>query len=437
MDDALAIHADDTAALLTGHGHAVGHAKWLLLGSLTAVFFVLLALYCGVLSVLLPNQIAALDHANKARDLAIVFAVTSVFSTLATPIAGALSDRTHTRWGRRTPWIVIGALVGAGCLFAVSQVRDLWLITTLWVGAAVALNAMQAAITTVVADRFRVEERGTASGFVGAGMTAGGTVGIILAGSIAAHITLAYALFAGGIALVCVLFVILNLEPPVAASAATKPRAPLSLRAFLASFWISPREHPDFAWAFLGRFTIYMGYQGIVTYLLYILQDHIHLSVADSNAMIATLSSVTFVALVISAFGSGLISDKIGRRKPLVFVSSLTMAVALVVPLVMPTIAGMYGYAVLIGLGYGAFMSVDMALMTQVLPKRTGDAAAADTGKDLGILTTAVNIPQILSPVMAAWLLSVSGNDYRVLFVAAILFVFAGSLFVLPIRSVR
>jgi len=146
---------------------------------------------------------------------------------------------------------------------------------------------------------------------------------------------------------------------------------------------------------------------------------------------------VTFVALVISAFGSGLISDKIGRRKPLVFVSSLTMAVALVVPLVMPTIAGMYGYAVLIGLGYGAFMSVDMALMTQVLPKRTGDAAAADTGKDLGILTTAVNIPQILSPVMAAWLLSVSGNDYRVLFVAAILFVFAGSLFVLPIRSVR
>lgn len=437
MDDALAIHADDTAALLTGHGHAVGHAKWLLLGSLTAVFFVLLALYCGVLSVLLPNQIAALDHANKARDLAIVFAVTSVFSTLATPIAGALSDRTHTRWGRRTPWIVIGALVGAGCLFAVSQVRDLWLITTLWVGAAVALNAMQAAITTVVADRFRVEERGTASGFVGAGMTAGGTVGIILAGSIAAHITLAYALFAGGIALVCVLFVILNPEPPVAASAAAKPRAPLNLRAFLASFWISPREHPDFAWAFLGRFTIYMGYQGIVTYLLYILQDHIHLSVADSNAMIATLSSVTFVALVISAFGSGLISDKIGRRKPLVFVSSLTMAVALVVPLVMPTIAGMYGYAVLIGLGYGAFMSVDMALMTQVLPKRTGDAAAADTGKDLGILTTAVNIPQILSPVMAAWLLSVSGNDYRVLFVAAILFVFAGSLFVLPIRSVR
>src|SRR3546814_14234586 len=79
-------------------------------------------------------------------------------------------------------------------------------------------------------------------------------------------------------------------------------------------------------------------------------------------------------------------------------------------------------YAALIGIGYGAFMSVDMALMTQVLPKADGEA----TGKDLGILTTAVNIPQILSPVFAAWLLSLSGGDYTALFIAAIVFVYAG-----------
>jgi hypothetical protein len=42
-----------------------------------------------------------------------------------------------------------------------------------------------------------------------------------------------------------------------------------------------------------------------------------------------------------------------------------------------------------------------------------------------------------LSPVLAAWLLHVSGNDYRALFIAAIAFVFAGSMFVLPIKSVR
>jgi len=204
---------------------------------------------------------------------------------------------------------------------------------------------------------------------------------------------------------------------------------------FLRSFWVDPRAHPDFAWAFLGRFTIYMGYTAVLTYLLYILEDHIGLSQANANQMIARLSSVTFVALATSGLLSGWLSDRLGRRKPLVFLSGLIMAGAVAAPLLAPTVSGMYVYAVLIGLGYGAFMSVDLALMTQVLPVReTGDEAV---GKDLGILTTAINIPQILSPVLAAWVLSMTGNDYPLLFVMAAAFVVAGAFLVLPIRSVR
>ena len=82
-------------------------------------------------------------------------------------------------------------------------------------------------------------------------------------------------------------------------------------------------------------------------------------------------------------------------------------------------------------------MSVDMALMTQVLPKSLSGEGSESTGKDLGILTSAVNVPQILSPMWCAWLLNLSGNDYQWLFVSAMVFVFAGSFFVLPIKSVR
>lgn len=417
----------------TAAAHVSGSRRWLLLGSLTTVFFVLLALYCAVLSVLLPNQIQAIDAANKARDLAIVFAITSIFSTLTTPIAGALSDRTRSRWGRRTPWIAIGAVVGAICLFTAAQMRTLASITFFWVGAAISLNSMQAALTTIVADRFPEHERGTVSGFVGAGMTAGGTVGIVVGGYMASTLTLAYLLFSVAIAIVCIAFVLLNREPPFTGA----PPPVMRAGAFFKSFWISPRRHPDFAWAFFGRFAIYMGYQGIVTYLLYILQDYIGLSLDNANRMIATLSTVTFVALVISGLGSGLLSDAIGRRKPLVFLSSIIMGVALTVPLILGTVPGMLWYAALMGVGYGAFMSVDMALMTQVLPKSLSGEGSESTGKDLGILTSAVNVPQILSPVWCAWLLNLSGNDYQWLFISAIVFVFAGSFFVLPIKSVR
>jgi len=210
---------------------------------------------------------------------------------------------------------------------------------------------------------------------------------------------------------------------------------PFRLGSFLREFWISPREHPDFAWAFFGRFSIYMGYQAILTYLLYILEDHIGLSQADANAMIARMSSVTLVALIISSLSSGWLADRLGRLKPLVFIAGLLMALAVVAPLASRSIPGMFGYAVLIGLGYGAFMSVDLALMTHVLPPRPAGEDA--TGKDLGILTTAINIPQILSPAMAAALLTATGNNYPLLFCLAAGFVVVGACFVLPIRSVR
>ena len=409
---------------------ATGRRDWRLIVSLGVVFFVLLTLYAAVLGVLLPNQIQDISPATKTKTLGVVFAITSVFSTLATPMAGAFSDRTRSRFGRRTPWIVIGALIGGGAIIMVPYGSGIVAVTALWVVAAISLNSMQPAITTIVADRFAVEERGFVSGVVGAAMTAGISAGTIYGGLFAHDLRLAYGLLGGAIILACLSFVALNPEP----RETLPPASPFRLGAFLRSFWIDPREHPDFAWAFLGRFTIYMGYQAIVTYLLYILQDHIGLSQGDANTTIARLSSVTFVALVISGLASGWLSDRWQRRKPLVFAAGIIMALAVVAPLVQPNAAGMFAYAVLIGLGYGAFMSVDLALMTQVLPASEG---GDDTGKDLGILTTAVNVPQILSPVLAATLLSATGNDYPLLFVVAGAFVLAGACLVLPIRSVR
>jgi len=52
-------------------------------------------------------------------------------------------------------------------------------------------------------------------------------------------------------------------------------------------------------------------------------------------------------------------------------------------------------------------------------------------------LTTAINIPQILSHAVSDWLLSISRHDYRCLFIASAAFILAGALFVLPIRTVR
>ncbi|GAL24419.1 major facilitator superfamily MFS_1 [Vibrio variabilis] len=174
---------------------------------------------------------------------------------------------------------------------------------------------------------------------------------------------------------------------------------------------------------------MYLGYQGVVTYQLYILQDYIGLSVENSNHAIGTIAVITLITLLISGLLSGFMSDRLQRRKIFVFLSSVIMGIALLIPLVMPTLTGMYLYAAVLGLGYGAYTAIDMALMTQVLPK-----GGKNAGKDMGILTIATVLPQSISPILSAWLLSQFGGDYSSLFIAAMLCVFASSVLVLPIN---
>src|SRR5207237_5783175 len=142
----------------------------------------------SVLGVLLPNQIQNIDPAHKAQTLGIVYAITSVFSTIATPVAGALSDRTRTRFGRRTPWILCGSLIGGVALMLVPSTNNLVVITTFWVIATITLQSMQPALTTIVSDRFAASERGVASGVVGAALTAGVSAGTISGGVMAEYL---------------------------------------------------------------------------------------------------------------------------------------------------------------------------------------------------------------------------------------------------------
>ena len=83
------------------------------------------------------------------------------------------------------------------------------------------------------------------------------------------------------------------------------------------------------------------------------------------------------------------------------------------------------------GFGAGLYYAVDVALLTQVLP------SARDTGKDLGIVNLSNTVPQILAPVIAAWLLGAAHADFRVLFLLASVASALGALVVLPIRGVR
>ena len=83
-----------------------------------------------------------------------------------------------------------------------------------------------------------------------------------------------------------------------------------------------------------------------------------------------------------------------------------------------------------LGAGYGAFLSVDQALVTQVLPD------AGSRAKDLGIMNIGTNVPQSLAPLGAALIIDQFGG-YRTLFGVAGVCTLIGAVMVYRIRSVR
>ena len=359
---------------------------------LLMVYVAILAVNSGGNGILVPNIVAGLDEASKIGNLAIVTTVAFIANIFAQPLAGALSDTTGSRFGRRTPWMVGGALLTSGFLIGLPMAQSVLTVAIIWLVVQVGVNAIQAAATALVPDRYPAARRGGVSAMIGVGITIGNAVGAIVAGSTASRGMLPFAILAGLVLVIIGGFVLVNREE----SSTHLPRQRTSAKDFLRGFWVDPRQHPDFAWAFGSRFLMVIGFYGAQTYGLYILRDYIGLSDAESNSFAATMGIVLLVGVLLSALVSGWLSDRVGRREPFIVWSSVVMSVALAIPLAVPTTQGVLAYAFLLGLGFGAYISIDLALMTEVLPARLQGESSA--GRDLAILGLATTLPQAMSP---------------------------------------
>ncbi|OIJ65311.1 MFS transporter [Streptomyces mangrovisoli] len=397
-----------------------------LLAGLMANSAALYAIYGAVPAVLLANLVADVDPDSKSTSLGVISAVGAFGAMLANPVAGALSDRTHGRFGRRAPWMAGGALLGGLSLIALGLGNNLLWIGVAWALAQICLNGLQAPLTAVIPDRTPEHRRGVFSSAAGLAQMFGATVGAAVAAGFAHALGLGFAVFGVLVVAGTAVFLLLNKEP-----AADAPQGdPFRWKPFLTGFWVSPRSHPDFAWAFLGRFLLVLGYYCVASYQLYILDDYLGLTRDRANELVPLLSLAMLPGLIVMIVVSGPWSDRVGRRKPFVIASSLGMGVAFALPLILRSEASMFAYAVVCGCAFGMYMAVDTALMTQVLPRP--DAAA----KDMGVLNIANALPQALAPAVAAAVIAGLGG-YSALFVAGVVLVVLGALSILPIRTVR
>ncbi len=387
------------------------------IGSLGLASLVMWMASITPLQVLIPEQLQNIDPKGKIVALGLVSAFGAVASLLATPIAGALSDRTthaygvaHLR-GRRHRWTLAMAVLSAVSLALMAPQKSVLGVGILWVLFSAFQNGEYASLSAAVPDHVPVNQRATVAGWIGMPQALGLVVGTALVvyafnGPTAGYLALAIPL------------VVLTL-PFVLATPdhALDPdhRTPLSIRALVASYWLNPLA--------IGMGTLY---------LLYFLKDAVHYhrifpgQTASQGLFILIVIYTGFV--IVTAIVGGMISDRIGRRKMIVTISGALMGTAALLLTFVETWTAAMVAAVLFGAGFGAYLAVDQALITQVLPQ------AKDRAKDLGIINIAIVGPAALAGAIAALLVEVGG--YPALFGATAFVAAIGSVLVWKIKSV-
>jgi MFS family permease len=386
------------------------------------------------LQVLLPIQLQDITPHGKIVALAVVTGVGAIASGIATPLAGALSDNTTSRFafgrmaGRRHRWTLGMAVLSAICLIALSQMRTVAGVALLWVLFSAFQNGEFASLSAAIPDHVQVRQRATVAGWVGMPQALGLVIGTILVVAVFTGLTSGYVVLAVLMAVLVLPFVLLTPDYPLAA----EHRKPFSWRELARSYWISPREYPDFAWAWFTRFLMSLAIAMGTLYLLYFLRDKIHYArlfpgqtAADGLLILIVIYTV---GVVLTAIVGGMISDRLGRRKAMVLISGIVIAAAALLLTFVETWTSSIGAAVLFGIGFGCYLAVDQALITQVLP------AASDRAKDLGIINIALVCPSAIGALIAAPLVSLGG--YPTLFAGTAIVALIGAVLVWKIKSV-
>jgi MFS family permease len=385
-------------------------------------------LFVAPLLVSLPLKVNSLVGIKQApNSLALVAGVGALLAMAGNPFFGKMSDRTASRLGMRRPWMVTGLAGGSIGILTVALAPSIPVVLAGWCIAQLGFNALLAAMVAVLPDQVPSVQRGLVSGILGVCLPVASVCGTFLVKLFTGSLL---AMFVGPCAIGA--FFILLFAVTLKDRRLAKGEKPAwSLREFGSTFYVSPRQNPDFSWAFASRFMFVLAYAFLVTYQAYYLLDKIGSAKADvpQQIFLGTLAQSAFI--VAASLIGGRLSDRTGRRKIFVLAASIVYGLALFVIAIASSFNGFLVGMAIGGLGFGVYVAVDLALVVDVLPGKNSAA------KDLGVFNIAGALPFSIAPAIAPVILSMGGGSYGVLYAIAGLCAIVGAFAVLPVKRVR
>lgn len=216
----------------------------------------------GVANDLVPNLITHIDSHDKVEILGIVGAVAAVGALVTQPLWGLLSDRTRSRLGRRVPWI-LGGVVGLALVFlGLATVNSVLLIGVFAALVSIFYSMISGPISAIIPDRTPAARRGVFSALGSLGIFVGGLAGVVVASQFVSKLSLGFVVLAAIVLIGAVPFTFALRDRKFAEVGAVDER--VSWLETLKGFFVNPRKHPDFFWAFLARLVLIVGYLSLI-----------------------------------------------------------------------------------------------------------------------------------------------------------------------------
>lgn len=408
-------------------GLVIGPASWL-------------GPYIASSSLFLPAMIQELDEAHKVEMVALFATLAMIVAAISNMVAGALSDRTRSRFGQRTPWILGGAFCFMLTLIAASFAPNIPLLLTAWLLGQVALNFI---VAPMVAWLDLAPERGKAtasSAYGGLGMALGNNGFNVIAAMFLGQFRLGFAIF-GVVSFVGVLIAViivrepsnLNSAPDTSSDTATAassqtPKQKANLHALSTVFptWAIGR---DYYLSLIGKIFQGVGNFAVVGYLLYIMTDFLGKTTAEATGPIQLLNGIMLVFGILMGFVAGPLADKFQYLKLPVAFSAILLAIGAISIFILRNEASIIIYGFAAGLGMGLWNSLDNLLNLRVIPDKTR------IGFFLGVYNLGNTLTQAIAPVLAAIIIRTFG--FEGIFVTSAVCALIGGSCILAIKSVK